>query len=438
MKEEDKISKEIGDKLRGYREEPPAGMFERIEQTLVEQGVVAPAREQSPKVVPLWSRPWVRATVASLAAACAAVMVLVGLRQSAPEEIYVAQDVTEESLEQPAVGEEIVAKVEQEEPAEDMEPVRIVATTMAEKISAPVVAQVTMESVVPAPVAVPYDELSQQQSVESSEGGENEPKEGKKVSVKRQRKRSATRKSDAELEEYWRNVMGLADAQNQERLPVELGLYAANAGLNRGNVRMDNVANNPMILTEQSELSTGGGHYMAPSLVPPMDKTNLEHFMPVTVGITVSYPLEDWLWLDSGLLYTNIYSTSDANFTSSYARRRTMDYLGVPLALSAHFANFDRLSLYGRVGGTVELCINAKDKYYLDGVLAEKQSLQLRPLTFSIDAAVGATLSIWDGLGLFAEVGCSYWMAPGGYPENYRTVHPLSLATRAGIRFAFN
>ena len=59
-------------------------------------------------------------------------------------------------------------------------------------------------------------------------------------------------------------------------------------------------------------------------------------------------------------------------------------------------------------------------------------------LTFSLDAAVGASYALWGTMGLFGEVGCSYWMAPQGYAENYRTVNPLSLSTRFGLRFTFN
>ena len=220
--------------------------------------------------------------------------------------------------------------------------------------------------------------------------------------------------------------------------PVEIGLYAANVGFNRGHVEVENVAGSSMLVSEKNQHSVGG-QYMAPSLVAPREKSHLEHFMPVTVGVTVSRALNGWLSMDSGLLYTNLYSVSKSSGAiSNYSMRRTMDFLGVPLALSASFANLGDLSFYGRLGGTVELCINANDKTFVDGVMANKSRLDVPTLTLSFDAALGASYQIVGAVGLFGEVGCSYWKSPADYPENYRTVHPLSLSSRFGLRFTFN
>ena len=246
------------------------------------------------------------------------------------------------------------------------------------------------------------------------------------------------RRSREELEEYWRSVIEEEPWDRGVEHPVQIALYTANMGLNRGDVQMDNLAHSQMLVQEQHQL--GGGSYLGPMMSLQRRTANLEHSMPVTLGVTVSYSLTDWLSVDSGLLYTSLSSRGESEgAVSSYVCSRSMDYLGIPLALSVYFAEFDRLSLYGRLGLTGELCVSSKDKFYLDGNFNSDEQLSNQgALSLSFDAAAGVTYSLVGGLGLFGEVGCSYWNAPENYPENYRTLHPLSLTTRLGVRFTFN
>lgn len=421
---DDKLTQQVGDKLRGFREEPPAGMFDRIEQTLLASGVVEPipAEEPAVKVVPLWRRTWMRGVAATLAAASLALAVMVGLRENMPEEIVVAEQMPEVEVPTPEIHtEEFVAPE-----------VEMLAVQMAPKVSRPTVAKVVeVEDVTTEEVGQPATEPTEERVATATR------REGR-AKNSRTRQRSSSRRSDGELEEYWRGFFTEEPRKRSISHPTQVAIYASNLGFNQGHINVNNVANSPMLLTENNQL-TAGGSYLSPMLVQPKAKSRLEHFMPVTVGVTVSYALNDWLSLDSGLLYTNLYSTSDTSgAVSDFARKRTIDYLGVPLAMSIYFADFDRLSLYGKLGGTAELCIGAKDKEFMDGVMTRKTKLDVTPLTFSLDAAVGAGYALWGGFGLFGEVGCSYWLAPDDYPENYRTVHPLSLSIRAGLRFTFN
>ena len=417
----DKYNQLLGDKLRGFREEPPAGMFERIEQTLVEQGVVAKAEEMASEpavVVPLWRRPMVRSLAAVVAAAVVALAVVVNMKEMAPQIIEVAQ--------MPAIG---GPEVGVEMPSVDrLAQLTSLAVRPAERVE--IVEKEAQEC------CMPDGDSEKPEEVQSVANSDEKKSQTKAV---RSRRRTVSRKDATELDSFWRGLLAEQTTTQRRESPSQIGLYAANVGFNRGNVQAENVAGSSMMVNERREPSAGGGSYMAPSLVAPLETSRLEHYMPVTVGVTVSYTLYDWLSMDSGLLYTNLYSSSvNAGAMSSFRRRRTMDYLGVPLALSASIVDVDRFSIYGRLGGTAELCINANDKTFIDGEMADKSYLDVPALTFSLDAAVGASFQLLGNMGLFGEVGCSYWMAPEEYPENYRTVHPLSLSSRFGVRFTFN
>ena len=418
---DDKFSEILGDKLRSMEDVPPVGMFERIEQTLHAMEIASEPK----KIVPLWNRPFVRGVAAALVAAMLTLVVVVALRDSAPAEMEVmAEQIVEELSEEPSLP--------TSEPATEPEKVAMVASRIAKPIATTEIVSLQMDR----EIVEPSEEPQEVEVV--AETATEEPQKIKRSERRRHKRTYSSRKNQQELEEYWRNALSEEPRRRGIAQPAEMGLYAQNVGFNVGHIERNNLTNSSMMVSEQNATSEGGS-YLSPTLVQTNNGSNLEHFMPVSAGVTVSYTLSDWFSVDSGLLYTNLYSKSDSSGTlSSYGRRRTLDYLGVPLALSAYFVDFDRLSLYGRVGGTMELNINAKDKIYMDGECVEKYALNVPALTFSIDAAVGATYALWGGMGLFGEVGCAYWIAPAGYVENYRTVHPLSLSTRFGLRFAFN
>lgn len=418
---DDKFSEILGDKLRSMEDVPPVGMFERIEQTLR----AMESAEEPKKIVPLWNRPFVRGVAAALVAAMLTLVVVVALRDNAPAEMEImAEQIVEELNEEPSLP--------TSEPTPEPEKVAMVASRIAKPAATTEIASLQMDREIVEP------SVESQAAEVVAETATEEPQKIKKSERRRHKRTYSSRKNQQELEEYWRNALSEEPRQRGLAQPAEVGLYAQNVGFNVGHIERNNLANSPMMVNEQNA-TVEGGSYLSPTLVQTNNCSNLEHFMPVSAGVTVSYTLNDWLSVDSGLLYTNLYSKSDSSGAlSSYGRRRTLDYLGVPLALSAYFADFDRLSLYGRLGGTVELNINAKDKIYMDGECVEKVALDVPALTFSVDVAVGATYALWGGMGLFGEVGCAYWIAPAGYVENYRTVHPLSLSTRFGLRFAFN
>lgn len=422
---DDKFSEILGDKLRSVEDVPPVGMFERIEQTLHAMEVA----KEPKKIVPLWNRPFVRGVAAALVAAMLTLVVVVALRDNAPVEMEImAEQIVEELNEEPLLPiSEATPKTEQVATITT----RLVASTPVTKAAAIAPEEsVAMEREETEPI-------EEQLVAENAEENTEQAQQTTKRESTRSKRIGSSRQNQQELEEYWRTAMSGKEQPKGTLRPIEVGFYAQNVGFNYGHIVLNNLANGPMVTKEQNE--TTGGNYFSPTLVQQNPSSNLEHFMPVTVGVTVSYSLSDWLSVNSGLVYTNIYSKSNTEGSMShYSRKRTLDYLGVPVALALHFAEFNRWSLYGRVGGTVELCINANDKSYMDGEFVQKYDLEVPPLTFSLDAAVGATYALWGNIGLFGEVGCTYWRAPVGYVANYRTVHPLGFSTRFGLHFAFN
>lgn len=492
---------ELGDKLGRFREEPPEGMFERIEQTLLAGGIIA--EEPKVVVVPLWRRPIFRGVAAALVAAsiCLAVIVTGGRQEleqmggvvaqmvdieaggdndSSVDEASEASEANEasesvvmehsaEAVSDTGKGEDMSLMAKTENPSGVKSAVEATLRgKMTEKLSAEVTTTTTTGSEWLASADVATSKVSAEQ-VESAEEGvtsvvgtAKESSSGalvvdnssavessdtsKKGSLRggssllesATRRHTTSRRNESELEEYWRSVMAADQSSKLSDRPIQIALYTANMGVNQGDVKVNNISNSQLLVRENMQLD--GSTYLSPMMVQEQRVDRLEHSMPVTIGVALSLPLNDWLSAESGLLYTSLNSRGESNGTmSNYVRTRSMDYVGIPLALRLDVVDIGDLTLYGRLGMTAEVCVAAKDKLYLDGSLNQTTGLkEFDRFTCSLDATAGVNYALWNNLGLFGEVGCTYWKAPDNYPENYRTLHPLRMTTRLGVRFDFN
>lgn len=435
---EDRFELELGDKLRGFREEPPAGMFERIEKTLAATGVASvasPTATSTPDAapaptLPLWSRGWFRAIAATSAAAVVVVAVLLGVRSGEQEGLWMPDEVVCSNILTLDTPMTMVAKPKL--------PLVSGASVDGDVHSSTPKVDLALATTIPAEPT--KEELSlaatlgaTEPTIESSRNQTDKSRQ----TTKSRRSRSENRDT-SKWEEYWRSVIAEEESNQERILPTEIGVYMAGGGVTRGNVRMDNVAHSQMFVQEHN--SVAGEGFLGPVMVNQQKTTKLEHSIPLTIGVTARFPLTDWLSLESGLLYTRLSSHSESSgLISSYELRRSMDYLGVPLAFSLRMADVGRVGIYGRVGVTGELLISAQDSFYLDGRFNRTEQLsEARLVTVSLDAAAGVDMWLWGGVSLFGEVGCSYWQAPANYPENYRTIHPLSFDLRFGLKYTFN
>ncbi|MBR7129531.1 MAG: outer membrane beta-barrel protein, partial [Tidjanibacter sp.] len=314
---------------------------------------------------------------------------------------------------------------------------------MAEQVSMPVARRVaTIKSVTPAQTAQNEEaEESQPAPQEPTTTVAEEENSPKATTTRRtSTRKKQPRKSDEEIEAYWRAVLGLDEEPRRLGLahPTEISLYAANVGFNQGNMILENVKSNSMGVNEHAVLGGDAGISGPNIFKAPQMNNSLKHFMPVSVGLTASYALADWMALETGLIYTHLHSRSDnEGQMSTYVRKRDMHYLGIPLGVSFRFANFDRWGLYGKLGTTLEHCVSAKDTEFINGKRDKSFDLETPGLQLSLDAVAGVNYMLWGGVGLYGEAGVSYWQSLATHPENYRTENPLSLTCRFGLRFTF-
>lgn len=199
-------------------------------------------------------------------------------------------------------------------------------------------------------------------------------------------------------------------------LPVMQGNYkfsndakpGASLGSSTGFVSADSgISYNP-----ETPLESNHFQYYTNSPGPDMN-----HSRPVSAGVALSLPLNDHLFLESGLYYSYLHSTSHA------VSDQSLHFVGIPVKAGWRMGMSRRTSLSFSAGAKAEKCILA----LRDGQRFKEPGIQL--------AAVGSAAFQYDftsHVGIFLAPELSYWFTKTELPT-YNTENPFNLSLKAGI-----
>lgn len=199
-------------------------------------------------------------------------------------------------------------------------------------------------------------------------------------------------------------------------LPVMQGDYkfsndakpGASLGSSTGFVSADSgISYNP-----ETPLESNHFQYYTNSPGPDMN-----HSRPVSAGVALSLPLNDHLFLESGLYYSYLHSTSHA------VSDQSLHFVGIPVKVGWRMGMSRRTSLSFSAGAKAEKCILA----LRDGQRFKEPGIQL--------AAVGSAAFQYDftsHVGIFLAPELSYWFTKTELPT-YNTENPFNLSLKAGI-----
>lgn len=155
------------------------------------------------------------------------------------------------------------------------------------------------------------------------------------------------------------------------------------------------------------------------------------HNQPISFGLSVGYPLNSWLSLSSGLVYTKLNSTFTTLMPNHQIQRhQKLHYIGVPLNLQAHLLQWHGISLYLTAGAQTDWNIKAESN--TDGV---NQVMDKDRMQWSIGGSLGLAYHIIPQLSLYAEPGIRHYMDNGSTINNYFKDKPTSFNLQLGLRF---
>ena len=176
--------------------------------------------------------------------------------------------------------------------------------------------------------------------------------------------------------------------------------------------------------------------------VGEMEKTDVHHKKPLSIGLGVGYSLNSRWTLQSGLQYSYLASEWNTHLIYSGEAKQQLHFVGIPLSISYTIAEWDRLRFYASAGMLAELNVSGRVQsklYAEDGSLLSELSerRRMKQLQWSTHAAVGASYPLIRFVSIYAEAGLSYYISNGSTVETYYTDKAFTPAVRLGFRFGF-
>lgn len=174
--------------------------------------------------------------------------------------------------------------------------------------------------------------------------------------------------------------------------------------------------------------------------------SEMVHEQPLSVGITVAKYFTDRMSLESGLVYTYLYSKAK-NTANQFRNQETqqLHYLGIPLNVNYSLLSFHKLNMYVSMGGMIE-----KDfygKYQYDETVepetnsgAEKKvsvSIHQKNPQVSINTGLGLFYPIYNNLGIYGKIGGAYYFDTHNKYKTYYSDKKIVLDMNIGFKINF-
>lgn len=193
------------------------------------------------------------------------------------------------------------------------------------------------------------------------------------------------------------------------------------------------VGSNP---TPPDSSTVNGSAYRSKAILPASRQTSrntrkvissdMDHYMPVSFGVSARFTLTERFSLNTGLNYTRYTSKKTVKYSDGTVEvdKQMVHYLGIPLRCDWMLVDKPRFGMYIGVGAQVDRCIYAK---------VGSERLYDNSFLWSINAAMGLQYNITPRLSLYAEPELTGNI---GYSllDTYRNDAEVMITARFGLR----
>ncbi len=216
------------------------------------------------------------------------------------------------------------------------------------------------------------------------------------------------------------------------------GIVGAIPAGNGGNLNFSNAPSLDYGNSNGTDTSMGGLKLDGFATPTPPTQAVFEHKLPVRVGMDVSWQINRYLALQTGLSYAYLKSNINYGGVYSYGKAtQQLHYLGIPVSIRYIPFEWKHLSAYISAGVILEKCVAGKissDSPF--GVQFSYEGANERPFQFSVNAALGLQYNFTSNCGVFIEPGIGYYFDDGSSLKTIYNEHPLSFNLNIGFRFS--
>lgn len=432
----DKWINDIRSRMDNYSEPLPAGLWEKIESE-----ISTPA----PKVIPMW-RKWTSvAAAAALVLAISSVSVWYWSSDSELKEVNSAltdnNEIRQEYKSDNGIQEiQTVKSSDQQLQAEavNYSPKTIVNLVSGDNADSLNVARIALSENIQT-----VDTESTDSELKKEVDAEDE------ASVKENRMKRM--REDRETVRRNASYLAMSDSKRSKGSGVQLGVMTGNipysssnsfSGMSRLAIPTKSVSQvNDVVVGEVSD-ATASYSQMLFNNMGRQTYTDIKHHMPVTVGASVKWNLNEHWALESGLNYTYLYSELRSGAKSYIEDKQKLHYVGIPLKVQRSVWSNSIFSFYASAGGMMEKCVSGSvETVCVDDNNRKSfgnEKLDVKPLQFSVLASVGLQANFNKLLSLYLEPGMIYYFDDNTDIITIRKDKPFNFNLQLGLRFNLN
>lgn len=177
------------------------------------------------------------------------------------------------------------------------------------------------------------------------------------------------------------------------------------------------------------------------------------HYRPVSLGLSVDYPITPLWSIQTGIVYTYLHSDFKNKMGQiSINTEQKLHYIGIPLIVKYNILRRHQWKAYINIGTEIDFNIYAKSVVYCDrrdalsdsrhgqGTETEGIETQIKKdhAQWSMGGAIGIEYDIIPELGLYAEPGYRYYFNNGSNIQNYFKDQPHNWSIQFGLRLNLN
>ncbi|MGC5746437.1 outer membrane beta-barrel protein [Chryseobacterium sp. NFX27] len=168
-------------------------------------------------------------------------------------------------------------------------------------------------------------------------------------------------------------------------------------------------------------------------------EARIRHKIPVTFGVSVYYNLGKKWGIGTGINYTKLTSELHSGSRSNYIKGdQSIHYIGIPVQVNYNVIQKGRFTGYVTGGVLAEKAVagKLKTKYIVNDEVQDEQDerLDVKPVQFSVNSAVGLQVKIIDKIGIYAEPGIGYHFKNENQLNTIYKEKPLNFNMKFGIR----
>jgi len=155
------------------------------------------------------------------------------------------------------------------------------------------------------------------------------------------------------------------------------------------------------------------------------------HSLPINIGLTLRYPLNDRWALESGVVYSRLNSTFTKVMRASEIKtEQSLHYIGIPLKVDYTMWSNRHLSAFVAAGGEADF--NFKNNTSTEGIRQETD--KDRP-QLSATLSAGLQYNFLPRFGIFVEPGVRYYFDNGSKIDNIYKDKKLNFSFQLGVAY---